>query len=213
MTTTTLPTPDMFKAPATETPAAPVAPVAAPMAAPAAPVAPMAAPAAPMAAPAAPAVAAPIAAPVTPGVAAAVPTKEKKEKKERSDVNITSEHIAFIQANIATNSVVEIATKCGITKNQVNRVINDLRTKLRMAIIAKDPESYAKTGELNKKGQAVYDYSNPITEAAQKVEALIATRLSRPASEGGVTRKAGGGGSVKKAIDDAFDSLFKDLGI
>ena len=54
------------------------------------------------------------------------------------------------------------------------------------------------------------DYSQPISEMAQKVEAKIDADLSRPAeSRPGAGRK--GGGAVKQALDAELDDLLAGL--
>jgi hypothetical protein len=50
---------------------------------------------------------------------------EKKERKSPAET-MSPEDVYYISENLATASCVEIASKLGITKNQVNRVRNDI---------------------------------------------------------------------------------------
>lgn len=192
--TTTIPSPAFFNPANAAAPTAPTTPVAPVVnAAPAAPVAPT---------------------PVV-NLAPATEVKEKKEKKEKkpkeAQRNIEPEDIQYIMANISAKPIGVIAEERGLTKNQANRVISDIRTMLRKAVLAKDANAYPATGEMNKKGEPIYDYSSPMTPAADRVEVLIAAKLSRP--EGSVGGNKGGGGKVKSAINDAFASLFAEIGV
>ena len=154
------------------------------------------------------------AAPVVPEVA---PTKEKKAKKEtkpkEASREINADDIQFIMQNISVMPLKEIAEARGITKNQANRVVSDLRTMMRKAVLAKDPNAYPATGEMSSKNEPIYDYSSPLTADSKKVEEVIAAKLSRP--EGSGVGRGGNktGGGVKAAINDAFSNLFKELGI
>ena len=194
--TTTIPSPAFFNPANAAAPTAPTTP-AAPVvnAAPVAPVAPT---------------------PVV-NLAPATEVKEKKEKKEKkpkeASREINAEDIAFIMQNISKMPLKEIAEARGITKNQANRVVSDLRTMMRKAVLAKDPNAYPATGEMSSKNEPIYDYSSPLTADSKKVEEVIAAKLSRP--EGSGVGRGGNktGGSVKAAINDAFSNLFKELGI
>jgi len=63
--------------------------------------------------------------------------EEKKEEKPKRKVErkatreITPNDIQFVLANVKKMSYAEMAEKLGLTKNQVNRIINEIRTKLR----------------------------------------------------------------------------------
>lgn len=190
--TTAVKTPQMPQAPAPQAaPAAPQAPVA-PQAAPVAPVAPQAAP-------------------------QAEPAPVEKKKKKKHTVMISEDHIKFVMQNIKTMAYADMAEKLGITKNQVNRILQTMKGGVDnkgnfFGLRGNALEQAAKSGEaaygLKENGKP--DYSQPLTELAQKIEAKIAEKLSRPAE----SRPGGGGGNggkVKQALDSQLDSLLADL--
>ena len=208
--------PPTFAAPAAPgiPPAAPVAaPVAAPTAAPVAPAAPGIPPAAP--------VAAPTAAPVAPApTAAPVSAPEGKKKQVRLATKIISdEDIIFVRQNIKTMGYTEMAAKIGLTTHQVNRILQTLkggidqnggffglRGKALQAAIDVGEKAYAE--KTTKAGAIKPDFTQPITEMAQKVENAIAEKLSRPAD----TRPGGKtGGPAKQALASQLDDLLADL--
>lgn len=157
----------------------------------------------------------PVAPAPTPGpVAPPTPTtvtKETKEKTPRSR-NITTEDIEFIRNNIKTMRYQEIAETRGISKSQVNRVLQFIREGIRNSAI-KIAESRGETAygtkTLNSKKEGpkpVNDYSNPLTVEARKAEDFINENYSRPDSAG-----AGGGGQVKEALDDTLSGILDSL--
>jgi len=135
---------------------------------------------------------------------AAVP---ETEKRKRSTVLIDDEKIKTIIANVKTKSYVEMAEMTGLTKHQVNRVLQTLKMGMRQKALAADENAYAiKT---TKKGVEKPDYSKPVSELAKKVEAQIAAKLCRP--EGIKIGSSGGGGKTKKALNSALEDLLADL--
>lgn len=159
-----------------------------------APVAP-AAPAAPTAAPAAPA-------------AAPVAAAEEAPAKKRSAVTINKEHIDYVIANVKTMSYTDMAANLDLSKNQVNRILQEVKQGLRMKAIAADSNAYPVKGQ-NKKGEDMYDWAAPVSDLAKKVESKIAESLTRPAE----SRPGGskGGGATKTAINAEIDNLLNNL--
>jgi hypothetical protein len=207
-------TPPPFKKgnPAAQAP--PVPEQAAPQAAPvppqataqAPPVAPQAAPVPPQATAQAPPVA-PVEAPV----------QKEKQKQKKNNVMINGDHIKFVLQNIKKMNYTEIAEKLEITKNQVNRILQTLKggidqkgNNFGLRGKALDEAASAGTQAYALKEDGKPDYSQPISELAQKVEAKIEAELSRPAdSRPGAGRK--GGGAVKQALDSQLDELLAGL--
>ena len=172
-----------FKAPPFAT-----APTAAPVAAPVAAAAPTAAPAA----------AAPAAAP------------KEKVKRERSATMISAEHIKFVRENVKTMSYADMASALGISRNQINRILQELKKMLRNEAIKRsgDQPAYAQKGT-NKKNEVVWDYEQPLTEIAKKVEAKIESTLTRPEEARPGAGK--GGGQVAAALSSEMADLLADL--
>ena len=188
-----------FTAPPTFAPAAPKTAV------PAAPVAPAAPTAAPSAAPVA---AASAAAPATP-VAEVAPAEKKKQVRLATKI-IGNDEITFVVQNVKTMGYNEMAEKVGITKHQVNRILQTLKEGLRKsAIDAAEAAGEKAYGErTTKKGEIKADYAAPLSALAQKVENKITASLSRPAD----TRPgAKGGGKAKQALDSTLDAMLADL--
>lgn len=191
---------------------APTAPTAPKVTAPAAPVSP-AAPAAPktVSAPAAP-----VAAPAVDMVDTTV--AEKKASKPRNEKQITPEDIEFIKANVRTMGYKEIADARSLSTHQVNQVLQKIRQGMRDAAIARDGEgAYARaldesgqpkvSKNKNSEGAPIYDYSQPLTEMAKKVEEKIASALSRPDSVG----RKGGGSATAGTYASSVDEFLADL--
>jgi len=165
------------------------------------------APAAPPAAPAAAPTAAP-AAPAAP-VAEVAPAEKKKQVRLATKI-IGNDEITFVVQNVAKMGYNEMAEKVGITKHQVNRILQTLKEGLRKSAIdgasADDEKAYGE--RITKKGEVKADYSSPLTDLAQKVENKILKSLSRPAD----TRPgAKGGGKAKQALDSTLDAMLADL--
>jgi len=196
-------------------PAAPAVPPVAPAAAPktAAPAAPTAAPAAPTAAPAAPA--APTAAPAAPTAAPAAPVAEVAPAEKKKQVRLATkiignDEITFVVQNVAKMGYNEMAEKIGITKHQVNRILQTLKEGLRKSAVdaAEVAGEKAYGDKTTKKGEIKADYAAPLSALAQKVENKITANLSRPAD----TRPgAKGGGKAKQALDSTLDAMLADL--
>ena len=141
----------------------------------------------------------------------------KKPKQAKNNVMISGDHIKFVLQNISKMNYTEIADKLSITKNQVNRILQTLKGGIdqhgnpfglrgKALVAAKDAgeQAYA----LKEDGKP--DFSQPVSELAQKVEAKIEAELSRPAdSRPGAGRK--GGGAVKQALDAQLDELLSGL--
>lgn len=133
---------------------------------------------------------------------------EEKPKRERSKVNISQEHIKFVRQNVKKMGYTEMAEQLGITRNQINRILQTLKEGMRSAAVQADPDAYG-TKE-NKKGEKVYDWTQPKSEMAKKVEAKIESDLSRPA-ESRPGAGGSGGGKVQQALDSELEDLLKDL--
>jgi len=132
----------------------------------------------------------------------------KKEKKTRNSKMLDPESIKFIRQNVKNMTYTEMAEKRGLTKHQVNRTLQYLKEQLRIHAVNTDGEKAYGTKQ-NKKGEDVYDWSNPLSATAKKVEKKIEDEMSRPAESrpGG----GGGGGKVKQALDAELDELLGDL--
>jgi predicted DNA-binding protein (UPF0251 family) len=191
-----------------------------PQAAPqAAPVPPQAAPAPPVPPQAAPAQQAP---PVPPQAA---PAPAPKEKKQQSTIMINNDHIKFVLQNIKTMGYNDMAEKLGITKNQVNRILQTLKggigkkkvqgeeVEYTFGLRGKALDAAAAAGEqayaLKENGKP--DFSQPVSELAQKVEAKIDAELSRPADTRPGAGGGGRGGKVQEALDSQLDELLAGL--
>ncbi len=145
-------------------------------------VTPAAAPAAVAPAAVAPAAVAPAAAPaaVAPQAAPEVAPEAKERKKtvRKATKMIEQDDILFVRDNVKTMSYVEMAESRQLTKFQVNRILMDLKKKMRIAA----------------KG----------TPKEAAVEEYIKTTLSRP-EDAGVGRK--GSGKVAQSIDSVVDDI------
>jgi len=151
-------------------------------------------------------------------------TVEKKEKKERkprvkSDVEINSEHIVFVRKNIKTMSYTDMSAALGITRNQINRILQTLKGGidpkgnpfgLRGHAIVKSAENGEQAYALKDNNRP--DFGQPLSVIAQEIEKLIDNELSRPAESrpGGGGRK--GGGKVKEALEFELENLLSNLG-
>ena len=155
-------------------------------------------------APTAPTAAAPEAAPAAP---AAPEAAEAAPTKKRSSVQITKDHIDYVIANVKTMSYTDMAANLGISKNQVNRVLQEVKQGLRQKAIDADGAAYPVTGQ-NKKGENKYDWSAPATDLAKKVEEKISASLTRPAESRPGGKK---GGATKTAINAEIDNLLNSL--
>lgn len=149
----------------------------------------------------------------------AAPKKGKKDKgerkpRQRSEVMISPEHISYVRDHVKDESYTQMAEKLGITPNQVNRILQEMKKRLRNRAMemaaAAGTDAYAKKGT-NDKGATLWDFDQPLTDAAKKVEEKIMKDLSRPADVrvGG----AKGGGAVSQALGSEVDSILSDLGI
>lgn len=154
---------------------------------------------------------APVAAPVAPVAVAVAPTTEvKKERKKRTkpEIELDPVKIKFVRANIRAMSVAEISEKTGLTKSQVNSVLQTMKKKLRDMVITQSETAgilpYERHTDPEKKGR--YDYSKPLTEQAKKVEAGIDQLLSRPPEA-----RPGAGGPRNTVVAAAIDSEIADL--
>lgn len=131
----------------------------------------------------------------------------QQEKKTRSTTTLTREHIDFIQNNVKKMGYQEMADSLGISRNQVNRALQDVKKRLRNRIMEaaeqNNQEAYAK------KDNGKPDYNQPLIEGAKKIEAYIQEHLSRPAD----TRPGAGkkGGGVNAAIDNKVDEILNSL--
>ena len=134
-----------------------------------------------------------------------VPTAGPKAK--RNTTLIDDEKIKTVIANVKTKSYIEMAEMTGLTKHQVNRILQTLKAGMRQKAIEADPNAYAT--KTTKKGDVKPDYSKPLTDLANKMEARISEKLCRP--EGTKVGSTGGGGKTKKALDSALDDLLADL--
>jgi len=132
---------------------------------------------------------------------------QKKEKQKRNSVLITRDHIKFVRQNVKTMGYNEMADKLGLTKNQINRILQFLKEGMRNKAVTEDSNAYGT--KKNKKGEDVYDWTQPKSAYAKKAEAKIEAELSRPAD----TRPGGGagGGQVQQALDSELDDLLAEL--
>jgi len=132
--------------------------------------------------------------------------EEKKTIKPKNKTQITKEHIDYVRQNVKKMGYGEMADALDITKNQINRILQTLKEGLRGKAVDQDDNAYGT--KKNKKGDTIYDWSEPKSDLAKKVEKKISDELSRPAESrpGG-----GGGGKVKQALDSALDDLLADL--
>ena len=204
--------PPAFTAPKT-------APSAAPKTAPAAPstppqTAPVGVP--PVAATGTPVPPAPIDAPapveVAPVSTAAVevaPDERKKQVRLATKI-IGNDEIKFVVQNVATMGYKEMGDKIGLTKHQVNRILQTLKEGLRKSAIdgagAAGEKAYGE--RTTKKGDIKADYNSPLTDLAQKVENKILKSLSRPSDSQSGSK---GGGKAKQALDSTLDAMLADL--
>ena len=101
----------------------------------------------------------------------------------------------------------EMGKARGLTKFQVNRVLQTLKSGLRKHALDDNEKAYD-TKLTKKTGKSVFDWDKPLTEIAKKVESKIKSTLSRP-SDG--LRGPSGGGKVKKALDTELDDLLGSL--
>jgi len=198
--------PPAFTAPKT---AISAAPKAAPKAAPAAPstppqTAPVGVP--PVAATGTPVPPAPIDAPAAVEVA---PDEKKKQVRLATKI-IGKDEIKFVVQNVATMGYKEMGDKIGLTKHQVNRILQTLKEGLRKSAIdgalADDEKAYGE--RITKKGDVKADYNSPLTDFAQKVENKILKSLSRPSDSQPGSK---GGGKAKQALDSTLDAMLADL--
>jgi len=201
--------PPAFTAPKT-------APSAAPKAAPSTPpqTAPVGVP--PVAATGTPVPPAPIDAPapveVAPVSTAAVevaPDERKKQVRLATKI-IGNDEIKFVVQNVATMGYKEMGDKIGLTKHQVNRILQTLKEGLRKSAIdgasAAGEKAYGE--RTTKKGDVKADYNSPLTDLAQKVENKILKSLSRPSDSRPGSK---GGGKAKQALDSTLDAMLADL--
>jgi len=127
------------------------------------------------------------------------------EKKKRNDIIIDSEKIDYVMANIKSQTYDEMAKATGLTKHQVNRILQTLKSGIRNRVLEADDNAYEK--KTNKKGGLVPDYATPLTDKAKKAEKLILTKLCKSDA----VSKPGGGGKSKQSLDSALDSLLAEL--
>jgi len=194
--------PPAFTAPKT-------APSAAPKTAPAAPstppqTAPVGVP--PVAATGTPVPPAPIDAPAPVEVA---PDEKKKQVRLATKI-IGNDEITFVVQNVAKMGYKEMGEKIGLTKHQVNRILQTLKEGLRKSAIdgagAAGEKAYGE--RTTKKGDIKADYNSPLTDLAQKVENKILKSLSRPADSQPGSK---GGGKAKQALDSTLDAMLAGL--
>jgi hypothetical protein len=143
-----------------------------------------------------------------------VPVEEvEAEKKTRSDKIIDQESINFVRDNVKTMSYPEMADACGLTKSQINQILMKLRQGLRDKALSEDEKAYgyAKTEDgqdkMAKDGSHLYDWNDPKTDFAKKIEAYINDKLSRPAE----VRRAGKGSTVQNLYDSTVDDLLSSI--
>lgn len=130
---------------------------------------------------------------------------EVVDGKKRSNTPIDENKIKIVLQNIKSKTYDEIGEITGLTKNQVNRIVQTLKTGMREKALAQDPNAYEI--KVTKTGKERPDYSKPLTEYAKKVENVIATKLSRPRAES----SGGGGGRTQQALDAALNDLLESL--
>jgi hypothetical protein len=194
------PPPPFANAGGTSKPAPQAPPQAPPQAAPAAaPQAPPQAP--PQAAPQAPPQAAPAAAPQN----TAAPVEEPKKKR---NAPIQQDHIQYVTQNVSKRSYTEMADNLGISKAQVNRILQEIKKGLRNKALA-DAEANG-TKAYTQKENGRNDYKDPQTDMAKKIENYIQTHLSRPEETRPGAGKKGGGG-VSTALNSEVYSIIANL--
>ena len=132
---------------------------------------------------------------------------ETKAETKKNTILIDSEKIKTVIANVKTKSYIEMATMTGLTKHQVNRILQTLKSGMRQKAVNENPEAY-KT-KISKTGKSTFDYTEPLTDFAKKIETKIKEQLCRPEGEG--KNKGSGGGKTKKSLDNALDDLLADL--
>lgn len=178
-------------------------------------------PAAPKAPKAPKAPTAPKAAPkVEEEVVEAVETEDVAEetaapRKARNEKIIDQEDINFVRDNVRTMSYPEMADARGLSKSQVNQILMKLRQGMRDAALEQDEKAYAyavdkETGEekMTKNGEDhLYNWNEPVTDFAKKIEAFIEEKLSRPAE----VRRAGKGSTVQTLYDSTVDDLLGSI--
>ena len=147
----------------------------------------------------------------TPVVAPPVTPDTKKK--------INKESIDFVKKNIKTMSYISLSEVTGLTKHQINRILQDIKKGLRKAVTNNDGmEAYGIRMTAGRKAKGdkpaiepkeAPNYTKPISEYALKVEAWIDLNLTRPAE----TKKAANnaGSEVKTALGEEVQSILDSL--
>jgi len=131
----------------------------------------------------------------------------QESKPKRNTTFIDAAKIKMVIDNVKTKSYLELAEMTELTKHQVNRILQTLKTGMRQKAIDADPNAYGVKN--NKNGEPKPDYTAPLTDLAKNIEAKITDRLCRP--DTGNTGRAASGGKTKKSLDDALTNLLADL--
>ena len=149
-------------------------------------------------------------APIDAPAAVEVAPDERKKQVRLATKIIGNDEIKFVVQNVATMGYKEMGDKIGLTKHQVNRILQTLKEGLRKSAIdgagAAGEKAYGE--RTTKKGDIKADYNSPLTDLAQKVENKILKSLSRPNDSHSGSK---GGGKAKQALDSTLDAMLADL--
>jgi hypothetical protein len=129
-----------------------------------------------------------------------------KPKQKRNEKLIDEDAIKFVRQNVKEMPYTDMAEHLGLTTNQVNRILQTIKAGLRQYAIDQDNKAYA--FKKNKKGEDIYNWTEPLSDIAKKVEMKIESELSRPAES---RVGAGGDGKVQKALNSEIDDLLAGL--
>lgn len=134
--------------------------------------------------------------------------QEGQKQGKKKNAPITPEQIKFVKQNVKSMGYQEMADQLGVSRNQVNRILQQLKKGMREKVIEDAKNQGTEPYALNDKGK--YDYNQPQTEMAKKVENKVKNELSRPEdTRPGAGRK--GGGTVQNTLNQEVEDLLSDL--
>ena len=146
----------------------------------------------------------PGAAPVPPKAPTSASSSDRKSR-----IEYTPEMLEYITQNAKTKKTTELSAALGITNIQVNamkkNIIKSLRSKLSKKSKLEMSTLYGVTTD--RKGNQTSDFSNPIHELSQKLEAKIDATFGKVERDKSDKTNS----ASKKAINGLVDKWFEEL--
>lgn len=142
--------------------------------------------------------------------------QESQEKKTKSSPKtLTHEDRQYLINNYKTMSNKALAEKLGVQPpriyNEVKKVKSEARKKVIEIEKQNGQDAYSTT--VNEKGQNVWDFESPLTQAAKNTEERLANYFEKQASasSGGGGSKKGSSSKQQESVNSIVNDMLKDI--